>query len=447
MSSSQALEPAAEVFPALRLVRSSQWVHRLAQALWVLLATSVAGMALLPWQQSVKGNGKVVAFVPQERQQSVESPVKGVIARIADGVVEGSRVRKGQFIVEIMPQAADLEQQLRAQRTDLQAKLATAEAKAAAYAENVTAYEEARDFGIQAAEEMIDATEAKRQAKLDLVPGYESKEWQAKTNYDRQRRLSEQGIKATQDVEKYRKEWDVAKAELASAQREVHALDEEVVAKTHELEQKRREADAKVDAAEAVRQDALGQAAEVRKDIRALEIKLSALDRLDIAAPKDGLIYRMPISESGQTVKEGDSLFTIVPDSSQLAVELWVSGNDLPLVHENDVVRIQFEGWPAIQFAGWPSVAVGTFGGRVMAIDATDDGKGRFRVLVGPDSIEEWPSNRYLRQGVRTNGWVLLRRVRLGYEIWRQLNGFPPVISEKEPDAKGDSTKMPKLPK
>ena len=97
-------------------------------------------------------------------------------------------------------------------------------------------------------------------------------------------------------------------------------------------------------------------------------------------------------------------------------------------------MRLQFEGWPAIQFVGWPSVAVGTFGGEVLSIDATDDGAGRFRIVVAADpSDEPWPGTSILRQGVRAKAWVLLRTVPLWQEIWRQLNGFPPVVSEKEP--------------
>ena len=115
---------------------------------------------------------------------------------------------------------------------------------------------------------------------------------------------------------------------------------------------------------------------------------------------------------------------------TQTAVELWVSGNDMPLLHARDKTRLQFEGWPAIQFVGWPSVSVGTFGGQVTLIDATDDGTGRFRVVVAPDPADEqWPTTRYLRQGVRANGWVLLRQVPLGFELWRRFNGFPPTTT------------------
>ena len=66
-----------------------------------------------------------------------------------------------------------------------------------------------------------------------------------------------------------------------------------------------------------------------------------------------------------------------------------------------------------------------------MSIDATDDGSGKFRTLVKPDGDSEWPSGRFLRQGVRANGWVMLSQVPLGYELWRQLNGFPPNFYDK----------------
>jgi multidrug efflux pump subunit AcrA (membrane-fusion protein) len=286
------------------------------------------------------------------------------------------------------------------------------------------------------------------EAKQKLVPAYEAKELQARLNYERQKSLFEKGVKSEKEVEYLKKDWDVAAAELASTRLEAYAAEQEWEAKKHEREQKLREAQTKVDYARAMREDAVGQAATAQKEIRDLEIKLSELDRLVITAPRAGTIFRMPMFERGQMVKEGDDLFTIVPDTSERAVELWVSGNDTPLIRQNDHVRLQFEGWPAVQFAGWPSVAVGTFGGKIVAIDATDDGTGKFRVLVKQDGGANWPSERFLRQGVRANGWIMLSRVRLGYEIWRQLNGFPPVVAKDEPGAKDkEDKKKVKLPK
>lgn len=436
------------VLPALQLAQSSRVAHVLANILVVLMALSLCAMAVLPWQQSARGTGKVVAFVPQERQQTVTSAVKGVVVRVGEGLVEGAAVKQGQFILEIQPSAANLVEQLQAQLQDLKAKLDTANAKAEVYAQNSKDFGEARDFAVSAADEMVQAAKAKLDAKQKLVPGYEAKELQARLNYERQKSLFEKGVKSEKEVEYLKKDWDVAKAELESARLEVTAAEQEWDSKKHEREQKHREAQTKVDYARAMREDALGQAATAQKEKRDVQIKLSELDRLVITAPRDGAIFRMPIYERGQVLKEGDALFTIVPDATERAVELWISGNDMPLVRTLDHVRLQFEGWPAVQFAGWPSVAVGTFGGKVVATDATDDGAGKFRVLVKQDGDEPWPSERFLRQGVRVNGWVMLSRVRLGYEIWRQLNGFPPVVAKDEPGdgGKGDKAKV-KLPK
>ena len=114
-----------------------------------------------------------------------------------------------------------------------------------------------------------------------------------------------------------------------------------------------------------------------------------------------------------------------------------------------DAVRLQFEGWPAVQFVGWPSVARGTFGGRVYLVDPTANDKGEFRILVEPDRDDApWPDERYLRQGVRVQGWVLLDRVTVGWELWRNLNGFPPARNTQEPKASQPlgpvKTKVPK---
>lgn len=431
----------------IHLVQSSRFARRLAKLLVVGLLLSILAMAFLPWQQTSRGSGEVVAFVPQERQQTVQATAKGIVKRIADGLVEGVEVGKGDFLLEIQPFAGDMVQQIEAQLSALDTKEETAKVKADAYGQNVTGFTEARDFAVRAAQELVAAAQAKLESKQNQVSAYTAKELQARLNFERQESLWKQGLKPEKEVEKLKKEWDVAKAELESVNRDVTALEKEVAAKQNELEEKQRVAQTKIDYARAMQQQALGEIATIQKDKGDLQIKRRELDRLIINAPRDGTVFRLNVNELGDTVKEGDPLLTIVPETTKKAVELYVIGNDMPLVQIGQEVRLQFEGWPAVQFAGWPSVAVGTFSGKVATLDATDNGKGEFRILVvpNPDVEQPWPSDRYLRQGVRANGWVMLRRVSLGYEIWRQLNGFPVIISEQEP-GQGRLTPL-KLPK
>jgi multidrug resistance efflux pump len=431
----------------IHLVQSSQFAQRLARLLVVGLFVSILAMALLPWQQSSRGTGQVVAFVPQERQQTIQARVKGFVLRVEPGLVEGSKVKKGQPILEIQPIAANLESQLRAQIRDLETQQTSALAKTNAYSEQVTGYTDAGEQTVLAATQMVESAQDKLDSKRKLLKAYVAKELQARQNYERQNSLFESGIKPEKEIEKLKKEWDVAESELQSLREDIESLEKELSAKEHEREEKSLLAKTKIDYAIAMREDAKVSAAKIQKEKRDIELKLEELKGLVITASRDGTIFRMPIYEEGQMIKEGDPIVTIVPETTQNAVELWVPGNDMPLVQVGQEARLQFEGWPAVQFPGWPSVAVGTFSGIVVNVDATDNGKGQFRVLILPNENSEtkWPSDRYLRQGVRANGWVMLRQVSLGYEIWRQLNGFPVIISDEAPEK--SSSKPPKIPK
>ncbi|MFN3148521.1 HlyD family secretion protein [Bremerella sp.] len=433
--------------PALKLVQSSRWMWRLANALLVLLVLSIVGMIFVPWQQSARGTGQVIAYAPQERQQMVTAPTKGIVAEIMPDLREGSPVKKGDLILEMEPAAANLVNQLEGALRDLDAKVDTAQVKAEVYGRNVIDFTEAKNAAVSAADQLVEAATAKWDAKRKLVPGYEAKRLQAQLNLDRQKKLFEEGLQSEKELEKLKKDLDVAEADLQSVKLDVEAALGELEAKKNERIQKEREAQTKVDYAKAMQQEALGQVATANKERRDVNIKLSELQRLKIRAPRDGTLYRVEVFEQGQMLKEGDPLFTIVPQTTQRAVELWISGNDVPLVHTADHVRLQFEGWPAVQFAGWPSVAVGTFGGTVASVDATDDGLGNFRVLVVPDADAKnaWPDESYLRQGVQANGWVMLNQVPLGYEIWRQLNGFPPTAADTKAKSKSKDAAKPKV--
>lgn len=179
--------------------------------------------------------------------------------------------------------------------------------------------------------------------------------------------------------------------------------------------------------------DYLVDEAEASAELARMDIRLARQFSQSVKAPIDGTVLRVLAGEGGQIVKAGQSIATIVPDTESRAVEIWINGNDMPLVREGARVRLQFEGWPALQFSGWPDAAVGTFGGKVSFIDAADNGRGQFRAIVVPVGTE-WPSTKYLRQGVRAMAWVLLNEVNLGYELWRRFNGFPPNMP-----AKGDN--------
>jgi membrane fusion protein, adhesin transport system len=186
---------------------------------------------------------------------------------------------------------------------------------------------------------------------------------------------------------------------------------------------------ASINDARASRSAAEAEVASASAELARIEVRLARQSAQSVVAPRDGTVFRIVANgHSGEIVKAGDMLAVIVPDTTDRAVEVWISGNDMPLVHEGATARIQFEGWPALQFSGWPSVAIGTFAARVSFVDSTDNGAGQFRIVLVPAEGAVWPAPVYLRQGVRAQGWVQLGKVKLGFELWRQFNGFPPSL-------------------
>ncbi|HND88808.1 MAG TPA: HlyD family secretion protein, partial [Saprospiraceae bacterium] len=159
-----------------------------------------------------------------------------------------------------------------------------------------------------------------------------------------------------------------------------------------------------------------------------------------ITAPQDGYVVKALKPGIGEIVKEGDAVVSIQPAGYQLAVEMYVKPLDLPLLQVGHDVRFLFDGWPAFFFSGWPGVSLGSFGGKVFAIDRNISANGKFRVLVAPDDRDHpWPSA--LQPGGGAKGIALLNNVPVWYELWRVLNGFPPDLYEGLGSAAGKSEK------
>jgi multidrug efflux pump subunit AcrA (membrane-fusion protein) len=437
---------------AMQMVRSPRLARGAAHTLLMLLLAAIGGMFFIPWQQTTKGTGRVVAYFPTERPQTVESPIYGRVVRWGEGIVEGAAVKKGQFILEIRDNDAGRVERLANQVSATREKLRFSELKAETYGRQIVDLTEAREMVLEASRELVAEARSKVEAEKQALVAAEAAERQTRSNNERQQSLYAKGFTSGVNAEIELRKHEEAIAKVKSSEQYVAAAEKYLAAKQAELEQKGREAQTKIDYARAMQQEAQGEAALTTKELLELEGKQAQFDSRTIYAPRDGIILRLFANEEAEMLKEGDPLFTIVPETSERAVELLIAGNDVPLVTRGRQVRLQFEGYPAVQFAaGWPEVAAGTFAGEVVAIDATDNGKGKFRLLVRPVAGEAWPDDRFLRQGVRANGWVLLNRVTLGYELWRQLNGFPPVYGE---EAEGDDKagtekeiKKVKLPK
>lgn len=170
-----------------------------------------------------------------------------------------------------------------------------------------------------------------------------------------------------------------------------------------------------------------GNVAEISAELTRLDVSMTRRSIQMVRAPRDGVILRVNAGGVSTFIKAGDVVATFVPSDAERAVEIYIDGRDIALARIGDKVRLQFEGWPIVQFSGWPSVAVGTFGGKIVAIDPTANQAGLFRILVAEDKSDPhpWPDDAFVRFGSKVRGWVTFETVSVGYELWRQLNNFP----------------------
>ncbi len=97
---------------------------------WLFILIPIFTM-FLPWQQNINGAGVVSAFMPIERQQTIESPVSGRIMRWH--VKEGAKVKKGDLLVEVSDIDPQLPERLRRQREANEAKLVAKQREFDAY--------------------------------------------------------------------------------------------------------------------------------------------------------------------------------------------------------------------------------------------------------------------------------------------------------------------------
>lgn len=447
-------------FPSLRLTRSLRQARRIAKWLLVALGLAVIAMLFLPWQQSIKGDGAVVAFDPVNRPQSVQAPVKGVIAEIGEGIAENARVKKGQLVYRIADQDPQYLSRLREQVANTRDQLSAAqqrlersEDQRAANSRVVLAKEQelasmraGQIEALSAAAAYVLMAKNKLAAERQGLQAAEDAVWQTNLDYERKKGLSDKGLETGLKFQEADLKLRQSKAKQGMAEEYVNAAVNEVEGKEKEREAKRQEWQGKINKVESEWEKSQSdvskaqieisktreEISKIRNELAKLQTQLARQETQDVVAPRDGYIMRLMAYDKSAIVKQGDTLFTIVPETDKPAVQVWVSGNDAPLIAPGRHVRLQFEGWPAAQFSGWPSVAVGTFGGTVALVDPTDDGAGKFRVVVVPDEEDnDWPDYPYLRQGVRVHGWVLLDQVALGYEMWRRMNGFPPSLKSK----------------
>lgn len=415
---------------------------------WFLF--SLFGLAILfmflPWTQNIRGEGIVTTLHPEHRPQTIHSVISGRIESWY--ITEGQFIQKGDTLlklVEILDAYFDPEI---VGRTDRQVEarkgtLSAYESRILALQDQIEAMKATLRIRTEQVNNRIEQARLQVLSDSIRVKAAEAEIKVAQLQAERAENLLRDGLKSLTDVETRQIRVQEATARLIAAQNQLLSSHNEWLnAKAEAIALKNEFAD-RLAAADATLQAARSNRFDTEADIQRLETQLANIRIRTgfryITAPQDGYIAQALVTGIGENIREGEPLLSIMPAHYQLAAAFYVRPIDLPLIKVGTPVRFMFDGWPAFVFTGWPQVSFGTYGGRIVAIDNFTDTNNKYRVLVAPDEKEApWPQA--LRVGSGAKGFALLGDVPVWYEIWRQLNGFPPDYYARIEETQSGST-------
>jgi multidrug resistance efflux pump len=418
--------------------------HKILKKFLLIFSVIMMLFLFLPWTQNISSNGSVTTLKLNQRPQTLQSQIPG---RIEEWFVqEGDLVKKGDTIIRISEVKSDYFDEKLTERTNNQilvksSSIKAYENKVVALQKQISSLQQERSLKLKQAENKLIQVLLKVKTDSMDLDAIKIKRNIVETQYDRTKSLQEEGLKAVKEVEDKRAKLQEANAKLISQQNKYLSTKNEVINSELSILTISASYGDKLAKAQSNLFTAKSSVYNTEVEVLKLETNSANYEKrnslLFVRAPQDGYINKAIKSGVGETFKEGEQLVNIMPANYDLAVETYIRPIDLPLIHIGENVRVQFDGWPAIVFSGWPNASYGTYGGKIVAIENFISNNGKYRVLLAPDKDDiDWPEA--IRVGSGAKIITLLENVPIWFELWRQINSFPPNFyqSEKKTNSK-----------
>lgn len=387
---------------------------------------------LLPWTQNISTNGSVTTLYQDQRPQELNSIIPGRIVKW--WVKEGDFVNKGDTILELADVKdeyldTNLVQRTEAQLEAKEQKIIFYNEKINAIVNQIQAVENGRDLKLKSLENKLEQFKRKLISDSAEVVAAEMENNIANQQLIRGKQMFSQGVIPLTELEKRTAQHNKTMAVLTEKQQKFLNTKQDLIITKLEMNEVQQEAADKIFKSKSEiaisKSEIATTGGDVAKNQNQLSNYITRGKQRWLIAPQSGQIINAKKSGINEIVKEGEMIVEVVPTKINHAVELFIEPMDLILINIGQPVRIIFDGFPAIVFSGWPTSSYGTFVGRVVAIETNRNQNGKFRILAVPDLNEKpWPKE--LKMGAGAKGFALLKNVQIWYELWRQINGFPP---------------------
>ncbi|HQR92075.1 MAG TPA: HlyD family efflux transporter periplasmic adaptor subunit [Sediminibacterium sp.] len=405
--------------------------------LYGILITLIV-VAFLPWTQNIRAKGAVTTLRQEQRPQELNTIIAGKVVKWH--VKEGDFVKAGDTLLQLGEVKVEyfdpqLLERTRQQITAKQLANQGYASKAQTAAVQMDALIEGRKLKLNQLDNKIKQQYLKLQSDSMDLSAVNNEYSVSKRQIDAAKLMLDSGVISLTDFERRKVTFQNSQAKRIGSESKFLQSKQELNNLFIEKNSTVQEYTDKISKAEGERFSSLSNIASGEADVSKLENSYSNYDIRNqlyyIRAPQSGQITKAKKAGLGEMLKEGEMIVEIVPTDVQHAIELYILPMDLPLISKGQKVRFIFDGFPAIVFSGWPNSSYGTFGGVVSAIETSVSTNGKFRILVTEDPKEKaWPKQ--LSIGGGANGIALLKDVSIWYELWRNINGFPPEYYQSE---------------
>lgn len=403
----------------------------------------------LPWTQNIKVQGNVSTLYQEQRPQQLNSPIPGKIIKWY--VKNGDYVKKGDTLLQLSEVKEDYLDPLLVKRTEQQVDAKKGlqkyyEAKVGTTNSQLQALNSARDLKLSQLKVKISQLNNKLAGEEAELVAVNNELKMTSDQYERQKKMYDEGLVSLTQFQQRSVSYQNALAKKTATENKLAQTRQEIVNVSIEQNATIQDYNEKLSKTEGDRFQSMGQIEGSDGDIAKLENQVANYRARQglyfVIASQDGQVVQINKAGIGEILKDGESIATIVPDKVDYAVEIYIKPVDLPLVKEGQRVMCIFDGFPAIVFSGWPNSSYGTFAGKVIAVENNISANGMFKALVIQDKNEkQWPPK--IKMGTGVQGIAILNDVPIWYELWRNINGFPPDYYEvkTEKSAKDEESK------
>lgn len=414
---------------------------------FMFISIAMVLIFFLPWTQNIKVKGNVSTLYQDQRPQQLHSPIPGRIVKWY--VKNGDYVKKGDTLLQLTEVKEDYMDPLLVQRTEQQVEAKKGvrefyEAKAGAAKSQLQALNAARELKLSQLKNKIGQLQNKLAAEEAELTAANNELKLVEDQFGRQKKMYEDGLVSLTQFQQRNITYQNAIAKRTSAFNKVAQTKQELLNANIEQNAIVQEYTEKASKLEGERFQSIGQVYGSDGEIAKLENQVANYRMRQglyyVLASQDGQVVQLNRAGIGEVIKDGETIGTIVPTTLDYAVEIYIKPVDLPLVKEGQRVMCVFDGFPAIVFSGWPNSSYGTFAGKVIAVENNINSNGMFKALVVEDKTQKrWPP--IIKMGTGVQGIAILNDVPIWYELWRNINGFPPDYYELKKETKDEKSK------